>query len=481
MKNPDTDRLHSDGWDDHLRQRFADFESEPPANALSRILAELPAPAAAPNRHRAWVPGAMGLLLLLISAWVVHRSWPFSTQVSANLPQTKRHIRSPKNKPAISSTTPSHSITGENGALPDGLDKETALSTTADKEVTPVNNPTLFRPTQRRQETAVGLVETTAKSRALLPADKVAQTTGNQPIFSFKSAGRSVASAVEKNPSANKLGSSTTALTAEEQPSIQQQIIPEPQQSSIASLSTHPMQPTHLALSLPNIRLSALPQSAPKKPDASRQRPSVFMGIMPLYTYQRIDPVRTDDIWIKNLTTQHALSTRRAGLRIHAGVEWPVTRRISLRAILIYNQLNQKVSFLTPADEPDSVRVEQIDEKTVRVNPYYHDKWVNRQTNWHYVGAGTDFVFHLGKFGGWRHYASLGATVGVYLTPDTYIMTQPRSGFVQGSYGIERPLTPSVWLRLAPTIQYSLTTISDADGMFFTRPYTYGLTIGLRK
>ena len=224
----------------------------------------------------------------------------------------------------------------------------------------------------------------------------------------------------------------------------------------------------------------ALPQSTPQRPTVNRQRPAVFVGIMPLYTYQRIDPVQNDEIWVKSITPQRTLSGQRAGIRLQAGVEWPLSQRISLRTSLIYNQLNQQINYTTPTNKPDSIRVEMVDARTVRVVPYYNDKQMSRQTNWHYVGVGADIVWHLGKLGSWQHHITAGASTGAYLSQNKG-QTQPLSGFIQASYGIERQLTPSVWLRIAPTVQYGLTTISDSEGLFRIRPYTYGLTIGLRR
>ena len=249
---------------------------------------------------------------------------------------------------------------------------------------------------------------------------------------------------------------------------------------SLAFLTNQPLRPLRLSLPLPQLSMLALPQSAPQRPTVNRQRPAVFVGVMPLYTYQRIDPVQNDEIWVKSITPQRTLSGQRAGIRLQAGVEWPLSQRISLRTSLIYNQLNQQINYTTPTNKPDSVRVEMVDARTVRVVPYYNDKQMSRQTNWHYVGAGADIVWHLGKLGSWQHHVTAGASTGAYLSQNKG-QTQPLSGFIQASYGIERQLTPSVWLRIAPTVQYGLTTISDSEGLFRIRPYTYGLTIGLRR
>ncbi len=495
MKNPDSDRLHSDDWDDHFRQRFADFQSEPPADSLKRILADLPTPAPAISGRNTWLFGGLGAILLLIGSWFVsHRSSP----VAARFRVTSESEQQQSNKKIKhSSTLPSLPI--------------------ADKDAPPV--PVIN-----------SLAQTTAKvnSKSNIPSEGVNEE--KQAVASNDNAGGILASietpyktnkqkepaisrskqvelvdgsesgSVEKNalglsqrvPKPDKIYSANRVVTApldvvkpavtETQPTVGSEATTNNgQRMSLAFLPNQPLRPIRLSLALPEINLSALPLSAPKEPTESRKRPTIFIGVMPLFTYQRIDPVQTDGTWIKEVKTQSAFSTQRAGIRFQAGIEWPISRRVSLRTSLIYSQLNQQVSYYTPTDRPDSVRVERVDEKTVRLIPYYSDKKVTQQTNWHYVGAGADFVFHLGQLGAWRHYASAGATVGTYVGQGAGQATQPLSGFIQGSYGIERQLTPSLWLRLAPTVQYGLTTVSDADGLFRVRPYTYGLTIGLRK
>jgi hypothetical protein len=528
MKNPDSDRLHPNEWDDHFRQRFADFESEPPANALARILADLPTPAPAFNGRRTWLFGGLGLLLLLTGSWFVsQRSWPVSARIMANAPQAQPQgellaKRSPEITGTVTTRSANPAAAGkvstepwpENAPDPSGvsLDNQSIAAYKSHKgeaqpmaspelssvALSPVNGPeaTIGKPrpdpvriaqpraidislpvpgeaaTSAVAQQEVERSKPIAMARLPQPTQRSSQknhSSDNQIVSNLKSATSAVAPAFEDNSTANKTVVNTIPAPDEKLPSTLQ-TEPAYQHISLASLSMQPMQPTRLSLPLPGIDVSALPQSAPKQPTVSRQRPVIFVGVMPLYTYQRIDPVQTDDVWITDVKTQSTFSTQRAGLRFQAGVEWPLSRRISLRTSLIYSRLNQQINYSTPSDRPDSVRVERVDEKSVRLIPYYSDKQLTQQINWHYVGAGADFVFHLGQLGAWRHYASVGATAGTYVGLKAGQTTQPLSGFIQGAYGIERQLTPSLWLRIAPTVQYGLTTLTDADGLFMVRP-----------
>ncbi|MCY7358679.1 MAG: hypothetical protein LH609_14720 [Rudanella sp.] len=502
MKNPDFDRLHFDDWDDHFRQRFADFQSDPPANALKRILADLPAPAI--SGRNTWFWGGLGAILLLIGSWFVsHRSSPVAARFRATSEQTQQQSTE---KVKHSSTLPSLPIPDEDEQVPvinplaqttakvdsqrnklsDGINEEkkaVASNDNAGGMLASIETP---YKTNKQKEPAIprsaqvrlvnGLESGSAEKNAPVSSQRVPKS---DKIYSTNKVLNATLDVVKRaDLTLTQLSTDKTATQA----TIGSEATTNNwQPMSLAMLPNQPLRPVRLSLALPDINPSALPQFAPKQPTVSRKQPTIFVGVMPLFTYQQIDPVQTDEIWIKEVKTQHAFSTQRAGIRFQAGVEWPLSQRLSLRTSLIYNQLNQQVSYSIPTDRPDSVRVERVDEKTIRLIPYFSDKQVTQQTNWHYVGAGADFVFHLGQLGAWRHYASAGVTVGTYVEQGVGLATQPLSGFMQGSYGVERQLTPSLWLRLAPTVQYGLTTVSNADGLFRVRPYTYGLTIGLRK
>lgn len=558
MKNPEADQPNPDDWENLFRQRFAEFQSEPPDNALARILASLPRATPAPNRQKAWLMGGLGMLLFLGSFWFVsqypslistrlttksveaRQPTPLSAEQPRDAATILQYQRSRKATNPLTdevnpeAVTPNKSVTTSNDKAVNRAEDKTGIDyegseakTSTHKQETLAAAPgTAPLPTGNRENTITGnalTAEVEAKHskdviRSLRIATKATasakirySTESNRTLLAKKNRAseteKLAGSPSERATNASQASSdlavsqmkSTKGTTDKpielrqqtadspaspqtvQQPSDKQSLLPVSQAVSLEFLTNRPLRPMHLSLSLPDVTLSSLPQSTPQQPAMSRKRPVIFIGVMPLFTYQQIVPVATDAIWVKNVRSQTALSAQRAGLRLQAGIEWPLSQRVSLRTSLIYNQLNQQVSYATPTDKPDSIRVERVDDKTVQLTPYYSDKQVTRQTNWHYVGIGSDLVVQIGKLGAWRHYASAGASVGTYLTPEASQTTQPLSGFVQAAYGVERPLTPSVWLRIAPTVQYGLSTINDSDGLFHSRPYTYGVTISLRK
>jgi len=569
MKNPEADQPYPNDWDDLFRQRFAEFQSEPSANALTRILASLPRASSTFDRRKAWLLGGLGLLLLLGGFWYVSQHTSLvSTQLTTKSIETRQPTKvsakrtrdaattsqtqlSSKASQPLANGVSSEAITpnnknvgsSDNKVATNASDKtgihsetKTGVDLRGKTEASPHRQESLASapskaslPTERmddvaikntvatgvgtnRPKTIIKPSRTAPKSTALA---RIRHSTGSNKALSASKGrvsegdelvGTQAKSSAKTSQANTDLAASPASLTKEpmaptgkssewpqqiadsptlpqtgQQQSDQELLLPVPQAVSLAFLATQALQPIRLSLSLPDITLSALPQSAPQQPAMSQKRPVVFVGIMPLYSYQQIAPIITDAVWVKNIRSQQALSSHRVGLRLQAGIEWPLSKRMSVRTSLIYNQLNQQVSYTTPSEKPDSIRVERVDDKTVRLTPYYSDTQVTRQTNWHYMGIGSDLVWQLGKLGAWRHSVSAGASVGTYLAQGASQTTQPLSGFVQAAYGIERPLTPSVWLRIAPTVQYGLSTISDSDGLFHIRPYTYGLTISLRK
>lgn len=480
MKNPDSDRPSLDEWDDHFRQRFADFRSEPPADALQRILADLavstpaPPPQSTSWRGKWWLGGAALLLLFTGTVWVSQYEPTIQTDQPTKQAATEQTLTQAESsvddqtltqKPLV--LMPEKATDLAKSANPaSGRPVATAVGTTSEKVSSPFVSPV--------KEVA----RTSSKAQKQEPSGAGKQSDRTEQIVSAASPTLPPTEQRTSTPAiVNPLGqvpeSSATSLLLSEQTGPVM---------AFDLLSNHPMQSLRVRLNLPDVTTAALPPATiPKMSAVQRQRPILFGSVMPLYTYQRINPVQDDAVWVKNVTTQKALSTQRAGVRLQAGVEWPLGSRMALRTSVSYNQLTQQLTYALPSTQPDSVVVERVNAQTVRLTPYYNDQRVSSRTHWHYVGLGADLVWRLGKLGGWQHYLSTGASAGTYLNGKSFVPNGSLSGFVQGSYGLERPLTRTLWLRVAPTVQYGLSTVSDETGLFLVRPYTYGLTIGLRR
>lgn len=507
MKNPDSDRPSLDEWDDLFRQRFADFQSEPPADALQRILADLTASTPAPPpqstgwRSRWWLGGAVFLLLLTGTVWVTQYESTKEelTQIKAQtLQQDVVTAQSMVQIPTVQTdqpnkqATPEQTLTQKEPSVDDRTLTPKPLASTSEKaadfvkSVSPASGREVARVVGVRSEEVTSpfvspvmeLARTSRQVQKQEPSRTGKQRDRTEPIVLAASpAVPPMEQRTSTQPIGNPIGqisgnTPVDLLSGEQTGSMME----------FTLLNNHPTQSLRVRLNLPDVAIVALPPvMIPKTPTVKRQRPVLYGSVMPLYTYQRINPVQDDAVWVKSVTTQKTLSTQRAGVRLQAGVEWPLGRRMALRTSLAYNQLTQQLTYALPSTQPDSVVVERINAQTIRLTPYYNDQRVSTRTNWHYVGIGTELVWQLGKLGGWQHYLTTGASAGTYLNGKSFMPNGPLSGFVQGSYGLERPITRTLWLRVAPTVQYGLSTVSDETGLFHVRPYTYGLTIGLRR
>lgn len=492
MKNPDSDRLYNDAWDDYFRQQFADFQSDPPADALDRILAGLPTaptptpPSATGGRNLTWLWSGLGILLFLLGGLVLHQQrWQArSNDLTASL--TDKQISAalvPTERKHSSVRTMSQST---RRTEPVETSKQTAnvrQFLVSDEPATVTNVPARASSVTADRPASKPLSENAVSQRAIRRPQRAneagaASTELGENMVEPSFAARKLNEPVEKVTSYQF--SIQTGQTLETDVTQTNQVFKKAA-DQLKFLNTNDMRSLSVRLALPAVKTSAVAAVSPKQPDVSRQKLLIFASVMPLYAYQRINPIPNDDVWVKSVSTQKTLSAQRAGIRLQAGIELPVNRQFSVRTSLLYNQLSQSVSYTTPSDRPDSVRVERVDANTVRLTPYYKDKQVSQQTQWHYVGVGADFVWRVGSLGSWRHYATAGTSVGTYLSQQPVHIAAPISGFLQASYGIERQLTPVLWLRVAPTVQYGLNTVSDAEGLFRIRPYTYGLTIGIRR
>ncbi|WP_128543159.1 hypothetical protein [Larkinella soli] len=229
---------------------------------------------------------------------------------------------------------------------------------------------------------------------------------------------------------------------------------------------------------------TALPEPAYRapaiEPERTSRKPSLFAGVMPLYTFRKVTPVRQDEVVMEKIQPATSLSSR-AGWRLQLGAEWPLSRRFGLRIAGVYQQLQQQMAYTARSARPDSSRMEWIDAQTIRVVPLYKSQEKQVKTTWRYVALSAEGRLKLNGGGtapmGLQHSLAAGLSVG-YLLTDRH--RQPWQPSVQASYGIERRLTDHLRLQVEPGIVYNLSAISDNSRCFNVRPYSYGMIVGLR-
>ncbi len=242
-------------------------------------------------------------------------------------------------------------------------------------------------------------------------------------------------------------------------------------------MAGRPFRVVNVVYQLPAVSVVMGASTASQAPEASRQqrKPAWFVSLTPLYNFQQIDPIHTDQEFVSNIQGARPLDTDRLSGRLQLGLEWSLTRRLSLRTSLVYQQMRQSLRYAVRSTRPDSVQVVQIDEQTVQVTPHFTERTHAESTVWQYVGLSSDLVWQLNRGGQWQHYLTAGLTAGRYLGAQHAV-----SGFGQVSYGFERPLTTTVRLRIEPSVQLGWQALTDQAHRLQSRPYSYGLLLGLR-
>ncbi len=228
---------------------------------------------------------------------------------------------------------------------------------------------------------------------------------------------------------------------------------------------------------LPAVHALATQQAPAIEPERLAARPSFFASVMPLYTFREVTPVRQDEVVMEKIRPSTSLSAR-TGLRVQAGAEWPLSRRLSLRVGAVYQKLQQEMTYSARALRSDSTKVEWVDQQTIKLTPLYKSEEHRVKTTWQYAALSAEGRWQLnpGQMTGLRHSIAFGGSVGYLVNGRSSQRWQP---FLQASYGIERQLTEKLRLQVEPGIVYNLNAISDNSRCFSVRPYSYGLVIGL--
>ena len=228
---------------------------------------------------------------------------------------------------------------------------------------------------------------------------------------------------------------------------------------------------------LPAVLAPATQQAPAIEPERLATRPALFGSVMPLYTFREVTPVRQDNVVMEKIRPSTSLGAR-TGLRVQAGAEWPLSRRLSLRVGAVYQKLQQEMTYSARALRSDSTKVEWVDQQTIKLTPLYKSVEHRVKTAWQYVALSAEGRWQLnpGQMTGLRHSIAIGGSLGYLVSGRSSQRWQP---FLQASYGIERRLTEKLRLQVEPGIVYNLNAINDNSRCFSVRPYSYGLVIGL--
>ena len=489
-----------DDWERLFRQRLANLEARSPADALTRILA-VANPLSAPVAQR---PGSVsktfgvgGMVAVLLGIWLMQATQrPYhalteSAQISrkttlstgrrpsgyTSLAKGKQEPEPPLNRDTRPIATSGFSVNNSQVVRSSSIANEP-----------PAAPLTLGSPGRRisggsvaRTQTQTKVSRETIRSKGRRPPEYTTLAEGRrEPTLSTGAVAVYPGETKSIAPGRSVLRfSQGVTFTSAVNPGVTDPISPDLSQGlTIAGLETQrTVQPYHKQI----LMVETAPGTLPTSPAVVRQRPARawFVAVTPLYTYQQITPVHTDERYVEQIQTLGSFSGGRAGWRAQIGMEQTINKRFGIRAGLTVSQLQQSVQYSSRGASFDSARVEVLDNQSIRLTPLYRRQADQLATVRQFVGISADVIWRplaqsapLNQT--WQPFLTTGFLAGTY-TGSGGVM----SGFWQASAGIERAVWPGWWLRVEPSVQYGWHTLTDSP-VLTTRPYTYGLTIGLR-
>ena len=486
-----------DDWERLFRQRLSDFEAQPPTDALARILAianPSPVPVTTNPVSAARTLGAGGIVAVLLGIWLMqatqrpHNSLAESVQISINrkTPLSMGHrpsgyapLAKSKQEPEtltlgsaerqvtkgpVARTQPQRKASTEDvlsmGRRPSGYSSLGG----AKRERLLTDAPLTLGSAERRINKGP-----VAQTQPQFETSRENMPTGHRP------SGYASLAEGEREPisSTGAVYPATSKFTA---PDLSQRLV----------IDLIEIQRTAQPYQKLVLMAETTPKAAPAAPAIARQRPARdwFVDVTPLYTYQQIAPVHTDERYVEQVQTLGAFSGGRAGWRAQIGVEQAINKQFAIRAGLTISELRQSVQYRSRGASFDSAKIEVLDNQTIRLTPLYRHQTGQLPAVRRFVGISADIIWRpnaaqpfaasAGPNQRWQPYLTAGLSAGKYAGSGGEL-----SGFWQASAGVERAIWPGWWLRAGPSVQYGWHALTDSP-VLTTRPYTYGLTIGLR-
>ncbi|MFC5410062.1 hypothetical protein ACFPMF_12130 [Larkinella bovis] len=450
-----------DEWERLFRERFDDFESEPEDDALSQILGKVKAPVV--EKPGGFARQRLGLNLALFGILGV---------LTVGVWQDTEE--------------PVFGKTADPGAV-------TSLKTDPKPAIITVSPDTVAAPpvatSARRTEGTIKQEAVRAVKRAIAPTSQRTAFTRSaigrpdfseaDPVRLSRSVNQNRPLMAQRNPVPER--NPAYAINSTIQSSIFSPVSPEVSSSFVVSpVATRPIRLSFPKAVLPEVQVPpsddqyVAPVIEPKRQVA---RPSVVASFMPLYTFRQVLPTRQDEVVMEKIRLAKSLSAR-TGWRLQAGAEWQLNRVFGLRVSVVYQQLQQQMTYTARALRSDSSKIEWVDNQTIKLTPLYKSQERHVKTTWQHVALSAEGRLQLNPGrAGLRHYFSAGGSLGYLIDGRSRQNWQP---LLQASYGIERRLTENLRLQVEPGIVYNLSAINDHSRCFSVRPYSYGLVVGLR-
>lgn len=218
-----------------------------------------------------------------------------------------------------------------------------------------------------------------------------------------------------------------------------------------------------------------IPEIQPHRPKSPRQL-SVYASFTHWMNYYAVAPVVTDTVLVDQVQLGNTLASQRSGWQWQAGVMYPISKRLSLRAGVFYYQQKRRITYQAQSLTPASSIVENLNSGEVRITHTYATESRSIESLQQKLGLRLDGLYQLGNFASFRHYVSGGLQGSLVRMNEnkTYLNTD-----VQIGYGLARPLSHRLSFWLEPVFRYSLNNRLDPAGLTRIRPYSFGMQAGL--
>ncbi|AXE17281.1 hypothetical protein DR864_05805 [Runella rosea] len=268
-----------------------------------------------------------------------------------------------------------------------------------------------------------------------------------------------------------KISSAKTLIEPQKEQNSPSPALTEPEKTTLAAAAIPPsFQPELLkgnGIKAPTVILGSSQVNVLQSPVKSTSAIRLWsISVMPLATYQRMYVLPEATAQIQQIHSEHPLNGSRTGLRI--GTELTLLHdRSAWRVGLSYTQMRQRMQYTLSTNEY------KLSTLTPQPTVSWQTEQAEEMSEWHLVGIRADRQYQLAANGRQRYFVSLGTEAAIEM--------DRRQPYVWGhiSVGMQKLLTPRVWMTVEPTASYSVLSKTTANGLLRVNPYNFGLKVSL--
>jgi hypothetical protein len=234
-----------------------------------------------------------------------------------------------------------------------------------------------------------------------------------------------------------------------------------------------------IVVKLDTARKAYLPLEVSTEKKSKDKKPAGFYFLfMPTLGYQHISPVTDDNILIESIERVSAFSLKRLGIRLEAGFEKYLTRRVAFNVGVLYYQRKQTINYrFSDTSQPE---VSQLNPNAFTYSVSLQQQSATFEYDLKNVGVlgGINYTItgkrFIQKFG-------LAAELQKGLRAPTSEVDTHQQFYLFGDvfYRIAYPVNEKLDLMFQPTINYALQLDERINAPFYVKPYGLGLNFGV--